>query len=190
MESELYAHHDDDDAHLAPEHDDDGDTASQKSISLSSPSHSRNHSTTEHNNDVFAAISSLSGTSEPTDKRQSHAATLRTDFSSEGDDESVYTQEVDLDTRPSSVFSVITSQQQEHEEEKDHVAELPTYPPAPAAGLVGDTESEASFSSGTSKKARPESLLVQPPTGPLVLGVALVDFNHIVGFMTLPSVLT
>jgi hypothetical protein len=42
----------------------------------------------------------------------------------------------------------------------------------------------ASFETTTSsysKKARPESLLPDPPKGPLVLGVALVDFNHQVG---------
>ncbi|KAF9644067.1 hypothetical protein BDM02DRAFT_3122485 [Thelephora ganbajun] len=56
------------------------------------------------------------------------------------------------------------------------------YPPTPA-GVRGDTESVASFATGssTSKKAERESMLLAPPGGPLVLGIALVDFNHIVG---------
>ncbi|KAH9991246.1 transport protein Avl9-domain-containing protein [Russula vinacea] len=44
--------------------------------------------------------------------------------------------------------------------------------------------SVASFETSTSsysKKARPESLLPDPPKGPLILGIALVDFNHQVG---------
>jgi hypothetical protein len=36
----------------------------------------------------------------------------------------------------------------------------------------------ATSSSSYSKKVRPESLLMDPPKGPLVLGIALVDFNH------------
>ena len=51
------------------------------------------------------------------------------------------------------------------------------YPPTPA-GVHGDTES---VTSSTSKKAQRESILLSPPNGPLVLGIALVDFNHIVG---------
>lgn len=56
------------------------------------------------------------------------------------------------------------------------------YPPTPV-GVRGDTESVASFatSSSTSKKAERESMLLTPLSGPLVLGIALVDFNHIVG---------
>ncbi|KAF9013167.1 transport protein Avl9-domain-containing protein [Cyathus striatus] len=63
---------------------------------------------------------------------------------------------------------------------------LPTYPPSvPNRDLsmhYSDSRmSVSSFSSGSSRKARPESLLVTPPKGPLVLGIALVDFNHLVG---------
>lgn len=53
---------------------------------------------------------------------------------------------------------------------------LPTYPPT-----SNDTDSVLSFASTSSRKARPESMLIIPPEGPLVLGVALVDFNHLVG---------
>lgn len=57
-----------------------------------------------------------------------------------------------------------------------------TYPPTPIS-VRGDRESVASFatSSSTSKKADRESMLLAPSNGPLVLGIALVDFNHIVG---------
>jgi len=56
------------------------------------------------------------------------------------------------------------------------------YPPTPAV-VRGDTESIASFATGssTSKKAERESMVLTLPNGPLVLGIALVDFNHIVG---------
>jgi hypothetical protein len=39
----------------------------------------------------------------------------------------------------------------------------------------------ATSTSSYSKKVRPESLLIDPPKGPLILGIALVDFNHQVG---------
>ncbi|KAH6893705.1 cytoplasmic protein [Coprinopsis sp. MPI-PUGE-AT-0042] len=45
-----------------------------------------------------------------------------------------------------------------------------------------DTASIAeSFTSNSSRKTRPESLLMAIPTGSLILGVGLVDFNHLVG---------
>ncbi|KAK1220665.1 hypothetical protein PQX77_016491 [Marasmius sp. AFHP31] len=59
------------------------------------------------------------------------------------------------------------------------------YPPQAhrSEPYVGDRTSIASASStGTGKKARPESMLVTNiPQGKLILGVALVDFNHLVG---------
>jgi hypothetical protein len=55
-----------------------------------------------------------------------------------------------------------------------------TYPP-PTPRNREDTLSISSLTSTTSsRKARPESLLVVAPKGPLVLGIALVDFNHLV----------
>lgn len=53
-----------------------------------------------------------------------------------------------------------------------------TYPPSPPNR--DDAISITSFASTSSRKARPESLLINPTTEPLVLGVALVDFNHLV----------
>ena len=56
----------------------------------------------------------------------------------------------------------------------------PTYPPTPPRD---DTMSISSFASTSSRKARPESLIIAPTNDPLVLGVALVDFNHLVRFV-------
>jgi hypothetical protein len=57
-----------------------------------------------------------------------------------------------------------------------------TYPPRPAFDPRASRTSVVSVSteSSVSKKARPESMLMGP-RGPLVLGLALVDFNHLVG---------
>ncbi|KAI0073472.1 hypothetical protein K474DRAFT_196478 [Panus rudis PR-1116 ss-1] len=60
-----------------------------------------------------------------------------------------------------------------------------SYPPPPIQQPVAppgtaDAESVTSLSSSYSKKARPESLLVNLPSGRLVVGLALVDFNHLV----------
>ena len=56
----------------------------------------------------------------------------------------------------------------------------PTYPPTPPKD---DTMSISSFATTSSRKARPESLIIAPTNDPLVLGVALVDFNHLVRFV-------
>ena len=56
----------------------------------------------------------------------------------------------------------------------------PTYPPSPTRD---DAMSISSFASTSSRKARPESLIIAPTNDPMVLGVALVDFNHLVRFL-------
>jgi hypothetical protein len=56
----------------------------------------------------------------------------------------------------------------------------PTYPPRAADPSRQSTLSMLSNSTESSRKARPESMIAGP-AGPLVLGLALVDFNHIVG---------
>ncbi|KAJ7034260.1 transport protein Avl9-domain-containing protein [Mycena alexandri] len=139
---------------LAPD-DDDGDTASQRSISLSSPAISPRNS-------VQKPFESLSN-------RASIPHTLDTDLSSEPDDSSMYTHETGLPESPntSAAPSVL-------EEPKE--LNMPTYPPS-----RGDTESITSVASGSSRKARPESVIILPGDQPLVLGIALVDFNHLVG---------
>ena len=57
----------------------------------------------------------------------------------------------------------------------------PTYPPT--SPNRDDAMSISSFASTSSRKARPESLIIAPTNDPLVLGVALVDFNHLVRFV-------
>ncbi|KAF7348255.1 UDENN domain-containing protein [Mycena sanguinolenta] len=133
---------------LAPTDDDDGDTASQRSISLSSPAVSPRNSV---------------------QNRASNPYTLDTDLSSEPDDSSMYTHEIGAQESPNT--SVAPSVL---EEPKD--TSLPTYPPS-----RGDTESIISVTSTSSRKARPESMIVLPGDRSLVLGIALVDFNHLVG---------
>lgn len=53
------------------------------------------------------------------------------------------------------------------------------YPPTQAV-YETDTASMVSYSSTSSRKARPESKLIEPPSGPIVPGIALIDFNHLV----------
>ncbi|KAJ7643757.1 transport protein Avl9-domain-containing protein [Roridomyces roridus] len=147
---------------LTPSEDDDGDTASQRSISLSSPAVSPRNS-----------VQNASQRDDTFSHRASHPYTLDTDMSSEPDDASTYTRDTGLPESPntSAAPSVI-----EELDAKDHL--LPTYPPTPPKD---DTESIASAASGSSRKARPESMLVLPGDRPLILGYALVDFNHLVG---------
>ena len=197
--------HDDD-------HDDDADTASQRSISLSSPVDSPRHSIvlsdgphdhlehpehteiTESPNLAHEFLSNL--------KHESHSYTLDTDFSSEADDASLYMRDHDHGDAYDAIGSPVTSAAPSVFEESKmsplsspvvddddlKTATLPTYPPLPLHDIGtprsrGDSESVTSFASGSSysKKARPESTLLGPHTGPLVLGIALVDFNHLVG---------
>ncbi|KAJ7780744.1 transport protein Avl9-domain-containing protein [Mycena maculata] len=147
---------------LSPGEDDDGDTASQRSISLSSPAVSPRNSVQDpsQRSGIFS-------------NRASNPYTLDTDLSSEPDDSSMYTREMGASDSPNT--SVAPSVVEELEV-KDHA--MPTYPPSPPRD---DTASIASVASGSSRKARPESMLVLPGDRPLVLGIALVDFNHLVG---------
>ncbi|TFK52308.1 hypothetical protein OE88DRAFT_1734326 [Heliocybe sulcata] len=163
------AHHFDDDSD-----GDDNDTASQKSISLSSPAVSPRHSTLA----TAPAESHFAPASPPLNayKRASRPYTIDTDLTSETDNTSLYTHE--LGTRDSSVSSATTSLYDPEEQPKPDG--LSTYPPPP----LQSRESMASLSSRSSsysKKARPESTLFEVTTGPLILGIALVDFNHLVG---------
>jgi len=135
----------------------DGDTASQRSISLSSAGPSPRHSMAQ-----------------TADKRVSKPYTLDTDMSSEVDDVSFGGGRYQLDDSFSPSTSAPASVYDEEAENKvnEIYSASTTYPP--------DRKSMASLSSQSSRKARPESLLVTLPEGQLVLGVALVDFNHVV----------
>ncbi|KAJ7078547.1 transport protein Avl9-domain-containing protein [Mycena belliarum] len=142
--------------------DDDGDTASQRSISLSSPAVSP-RSSVQNPPHHFDTISN----------RASNPYTLDTDLSSEPDDSSMFTRDTGLPESPNTSAAPSV-----YEEPKDHAMLVPTYPPSPPKD---DTASIASVASGSSRKARPESVLVLPGDRPLILGIALVDFNHLVG---------
>jgi hypothetical protein len=147
-------------------HDDDADTASQHSISFSSsPAASPRDST----------FSELSLVDAP--RRRSRPYVVSTE-SSVPDATTLY------NGHSSSVIS-----HGEPSLDRPAKAAPPTpltaalknnvYPPAqiqsPGHSSVASFETTTS---SYSKKARPESLLPDPPKGPLVLGVALVDFNH------------
>ncbi|TFK62572.1 hypothetical protein BDN72DRAFT_903122 [Pluteus cervinus] len=151
-----------------PADDDHSDTASQRSISLSSPPISpRNSIPLDHHYSTSSAR-----LSNDLSKRVSQPYTIETDLSSEVDGSSVYTR----DTGPHDSPSTSAPPSEYDDPKEQHSA--PIYPPIQPK--ADDTLSIASFASGSSRKARPESMLVGL-TGPIVLGVALVDFNHIVG---------
>lgn len=148
------------------ENDDaDADTASQRSISLSSPPGSprRDSSTAIHAQDFFA-------------RRGSEDHSIDIDFNSETDDVS---DSSDRNARRASSVTSAAPSAALYEEPKYNTAHVMTYPPTSSSGTT-DADSFTSAASSHSKKARPESMLLQPPEGPLVLGIALVDFNHLV----------
>lgn len=167
----------------------DGDTASQRSIALSSPPHSPRISIPldlaqeEHRPEPQTPVKFI---------RESLALskrnTLDTQFSSDVDDDrSLFTRRLEEGESPiSSIAPSVDDREKFPSAPLVAPALASPPPPRPSAGIRGksDTESVMSFGSeGTSysKKARPESLLPQATQGPLVLGIALVDFDHLVG---------
>ncbi|KAF8073978.1 transport protein Avl9-domain-containing protein [Lyophyllum atratum] len=147
--------------------DDDADTASQRSISLSSPDKSPRHSALSDlaSDTDFRSSGSFS-------KRESNPYTVDTEFGSDADSNSMFSRSIE--TPDSSAAPSV------YEEPKDADPNpLPTYPPS--LPHRDDRASVSSFASGSSRKTRPESLLVNLPNGPIIHGVALVDFNHLIG---------
>jgi len=144
----------------------DADTASQRSIPLSSPPRSprRDPTTALHPQDFFA-------------RRGSREDSIDIDFSSETDDVSDSFSERNP-RRASSITSAAPSATLQEESKYDTARDV-TYPPT-LSSVTTDADSFTSAASSYSKKARPESMLLEPPEGPLVLGIALVDFNHLV----------
>ncbi|KAI0317619.1 transport protein Avl9-domain-containing protein [Amylostereum chailletii] len=142
--------------------DSDADTASQRSISLSSPAVSPRQSSHIVDPPYLA--------------RRDTVSTFSTD------NDSLFGKRVSSVTSPSP-----STYQYDHKLEYDTItpsasASTATYPPPPIQGT--GRESVTSFGtseSSSSRKARPESVLVDGRAGPLVLGIALVDFNHQVG---------
>lgn len=187
----------DDPSHSIHHDEDDADTASQPSISLAD-SESPRHSIALSDDDGPTTTSSKDSPNLAHEflsnlKHDSHPYTLDTDFSSEADDSSLYTRDIDNDNAYDAIIgSPVTSAAPSVYDLEPKTATIAnTYPPPPptpsnmgGATPRADRESITSFASGSttySRKARPESTLVHSHTGPLVLGIALVDFNHLVG---------
>ncbi|KAH9924315.1 transport protein Avl9-domain-containing protein [Epithele typhae] len=206
IHSRLFAEpEDDDDLHSEPRFS-DGDTASARSITLSSPPRSPRESISlgvpqpqePALTPVTMARQSLSLANLAKRNTLDTESSPSSDMDADGDDRSFFARKYDEGESPLS--SVPPSV---HEVDKSMATPLPpSLPPsatlsssrssaASATGtfphldhLKSDTDSIASFGSAStsySKKARPESLVVQSTKGPLVLGIALVDFNHLVG---------
>ncbi|KAI0335696.1 hypothetical protein GY45DRAFT_1316388 [Cubamyces sp. BRFM 1775] len=194
---------DHDDDHLSEPHFSDGDTASAKSIALSSPPRSPRDSLAlgvpDKQEPAVTPVTlvrqslSMAGLSKRNTTETDASSDVDVDLDGDGDDRSFFARKYEEGESP--VSSVAPSI---HEVEKVVVASPPPLPPShpPSATLSSrpssagvrlksDTESILSVGSAStsySKKARPESLLVQlAPKGALVLGIALVDFNHLVG---------
>lgn len=149
---------DDDDHDPRAALDDDADTASARSISLSSPSHSRRPSAFDAN--------PYGGLEHDTVSTRDDGASIP-------------------DTHTSSVTSPEPStygaDTKDTLEPSDSAATV-TYPPPPlqAASSRESVQSFATSGSSRSRKTRPESMLPGAHDGPIVLGIALVDFNHLV----------
>ena len=153
--------------------DDDTDTASQHSISFTSSAAST--SASPHHSPHLPTFSTAD-----TSRRQSRPYTISTESSDDPDDASLFTGDTSSVTSPG---------QSAHGDDEGAKQEPPTPLPAslernaypPMQPWSPGRSSVASFATSTSsysKKARPESLLIDPPKGPLILGIALVDFNH------------
>jgi hypothetical protein len=156
--------------------DDDTDTASQHSISFTSPTAST--STSPHHSPKLPTFSTAD-----LSRRQSRPYTISTESSDDHDDASLL-------TGHASSFTSHGESALDHDEGAKQVPPTPlpaalersSYPPAqPWSPGRSSVASLATSTSSYSKKARPESLLIDPPKGPLILGIALVDFNHQVG---------
>ncbi|KAH9949772.1 transport protein Avl9-domain-containing protein [Amylocystis lapponica] len=199
-----------------PEPSSDDDTASQRSIPLSSAPHSP-HLTIAHtlppeaddDDDDPPKVTPVTLVRQ--NLSLSKRNTIDTDLSSDGDqdDRSFFVRRLDegespvsslapsVDDRdkvvspPPVIMPVVVSLPPPPQNvlplPEPPLPPLPPMPPRPTSSgtlLKSDTASVKSVGSdgaSYSKKARPESLLVQLSNTPLVLGIALVDFDHLVG---------
>ncbi|EJC97833.1 uncharacterized protein FOMMEDRAFT_114559 [Fomitiporia mediterranea MF3/22] len=89
------------------------------------------------------------------------------------------------ETREAAILSPSSSSLSADETRRSSQTSVTTssikYPPPQVKYSESDAASMVSYASSSSRKARPESMLVEPPIGPIVPGIALVDFNHLVG---------
>ncbi|KLO05626.1 hypothetical protein SCHPADRAFT_1002797 [Schizopora paradoxa] len=155
------------------EHDSDDDAVSQRSISLSSPTTSVQPSAAGQPGGWTMKESNTT----PAEARAFDSESMDAGvFSASTSTRSEERKDVAAaSTRPSSQSSSLLSPSNS-DEGKSEIK----YPPK-AFRMDSDASSTASLSSSSSRKERPESCLMELPKGPLVPGVALVDFNHLVG---------
>ncbi|KAF9527500.1 transport protein Avl9-domain-containing protein [Crepidotus variabilis] len=162
--------------------DEDADTASQRSISLSSPPLSKRNSVTSSDPRQSFATRSSEGSSSL--HRDSTTLSGFRGIDIEEDDSvaafSRRLMESEDDGFPSAALASSATALPSVIESTPREFQPVTYPPKPPK-TADDAISISSFASTSSRKARPESLLIQPSNDPLILGVALVDFNHLVG---------
>ena len=154
---------------------DESDKASQRSISLSSPRDSvLSHGATRderpfHLQEQFETPRAPELHSLET--RQDEQPKLQRELV---DSESTETKETFMSPSSSSVSADETRRSSQTSVTTSSIK----YPPHTAH--ENDTASMLSYASSSSRKVRPESMLVEPPPGPIVPGIALVDFNHLV----------
>jgi hypothetical protein len=153
--------------------DDDTDTASQHSISFTSPAAST--SASPHHSPQLPTFSTVD-----TSRRQSRHYTISVESADDPEDASLFTGHTSSATSPGqSALDDDEGAKQVPPTPLPAASERNAYPPAqPWSPARSSVASFATSTSSYSKKARPESLLIDPPKGPLILGIALVDFNH------------
>ncbi len=150
------------------------DTASQESVSLSSPSHSK-RSSRASNFDPRQSIATQSSEGYPSNRGSSISSKLGSpELTGTILSRRMVTEAVG-ESKSVAPATPVVGRLPSGGTPKEF--KLATYPPKPQ---TDDTMSISSFASTSSRKTRPESLLIQPTTEPLILGVALVDFNHLV----------
>ncbi|VDC01310.1 unnamed protein product [Peniophora sp. CBMAI 1063] len=162
---------DDDDHDPRAALDDDADTASARSISLSSPSHSRKPSAFDFDTHV-----------DPYGGLDQHTDTNTISTTDNDRDDASFARTSSVTSPEPSTYGAETYSKQDMLEPSDSAATV-TYPPPPLqpASSRESVQSFATSGSSRSRKARPESMLPGAHDGPIVLGIALVDFNHLVG---------
>lgn len=143
--------------------DESADTASQESVSLSSaPPSNRNSLANSDPRQSFTKHSS-----EDYSLKKSSITSRRIGLSDEGRSSMSSRRTSELNEEILQPATRLSTSTPVHA----------TYPPKPPPD---DTMSISSLASTSSRKARPESLLIHPTVEPLILGIALVDFNHLV----------
>ncbi|THH07775.1 hypothetical protein EW145_g3151 [Phellinidium pouzarii] len=146
---------------------DESDQLSQRSISLSSPTNST------------LVQESQSGPLHVFDQNGEAYDSSKGDVLETGSGDKMQ----DIDLIRNAIVSPSTSGSTDDDTRRTSGTSAATsmrYPPSHIAH-ENDASSMMSYSSTSSRKARPESRFMEPPDEPLVPGIALVDFNHLIG---------